>query len=1454
MIKARTLFITALMMVISLTAMAQRKQNLGRGVVATSSGTKVNVTWRRLIQDPEDVKYNVYVAKGGGAYSKITTNPIKLTNYQTTTSVIPDGSKIYVTTVDAAGKEGAASVPFTFRKVTLTGTTINNAYLSVDFKEAGSPLANGDGIAFLTKFCWPVDLDGDGEMEYVVNRNYAQRNMAGCDGWGADKLGGDCIEAYNREGKHMWTVNLGINVLGFAGQNDGITVGDFDGDGKGEVIAQVAEGARFWDAQKKAFGKYLYYNGEQVSATGSGMVTVSSDGTNPDIDKDGVTNYTWYSKGKNPQYYFVVINGATGEQKDVCAMTLPKDNGMSYTRNNRTSFFNDEYPYISPAMGTAYLDGVNQSAVAQFQARLSNGNHHYFTYAYGYEGGQFREKWRFVFTENGHPSEFHHIRIGDVDGDGKDEVMNGACAVDHDGTLLWNSGISHGDRFRMSDIDPDRPGQEIFAIQQNAPDMLGQILYSATDGKAIKKWYLSAVGDVGRGECMDVDASHKGYEMWSTMENMYDAKGDVVTNVKPYPYEGLWWDGDLGRESVMTPGSGNNCPIVVAKCNVQGGSWDRLNQISRDAAWKLVAENAVRAMFWGDIYGDWREELVLKEVIDGVESGFCCLTTDYSTSVDNIYTLLQDPNYLGQTTNRGYYQSPNTGFYLGYDMPRPQLPPFIQADNDNAVYGLTLGNATVTPSATAKNHYFMPVKGQTLTLGVKLPFTNEEAKNSAEVLGLTGEDTAKGTLWKSQQGTLVVNGEQNIDAIVSEGTLHINGTINGTVDLRARGVIEGAGTVDSIKVEGSLNYAEGVIRPQGTLTVNKSLVLNKKTYIEVDIDKGYMLKTAKDLKVSAPIVFSILSDKTEAGEYKLLEYAGSMTGNVVLFSLNGMTGLSCNVVNKDNAIWLVINGQREATKNVVWTGEKSNIWDYSSQNWKLGDDAASFVANDSIIFNDDAKQKTISMPDLMPIGTMEVNGTASYTFNGNGGLSGKGSLVKNGSGKLTLNTVKSDYTGATIINEGTVSVKELADAGIPSSLGAAASSITNLQIGKATLTVNNTNTGTNRIVTLNDTATIQIPSGTVSLKGLVRGNGTLKKSGSGQLNITYAGANTWAGTILEAGTLAMGAWNTSFGKAGSPLHVTGNCTISMFDNSSSSTMPNLQNAIEIDTLKTLTLNVSKRGNVKGSLLGKGTLKISFPYVRGDVYTDVSRFEGVFDVMTSNCRFVQGMDFSNATLRLEPNSYAGGYKAGGADEAIYINKVGRLRGNGTLGKGTWNVYDLGVEDKTASSTIGTLTWNGTVVVPENAIVNVRTYSSYSALTHDAYVNNGATTLNSPHFVMKELSYVYKVKEGQEIQVFQGTGKITLNGKPTFTPVRPNDGLVWDTSKLVSEGKICVMAMPYILGDADKDGYVTMSDANLVVNYYLGEAVGVIDTEAADVDGDGMITMADANAIVNLYLQK
>ena len=88
-------------------------------------------------------------------------------------------------------------------------------------------------------------------------------------------------------------------------------------------------------------------------------------------------------------------------------------------------------------------------------------------------------------------------------------------------------------------------------------------------------------------------------------------------------------------------------------------------------------------------------------------------------------------------------------------------------------------------------------------------------------------------------------------------------------------------------------------------------------------------------------------------------------------------------------------------------------------------------------------------------------------------------------------------------------------------------------------------------------------------------------------------------------------------------------------------------------------------------------------------------------------------------------------------------------------------------------------------------------------------------------------------------FSGIGK-TQTTTVTLTPVA---------------GTAVVIEKPYILGDVNGDGSMTMADANAVVNYFLADdksGITNFNVDAANVNGDDGITMADANAIVNMYL--
>lgn len=1228
---------------------AQRiQQPLGRGIVTSKNGNNVLISWRKLAQEPEETQYNVYVNG-----NKLNTTPLTQSHYQTTSGKVPAGSQVTVTLVNGT-EESAHSNAHVVKNYDL-----RNMFMNIRFD--GSPLKAAD---YNTAYVWPADLDGDGEMDYVVNRKNNNNGL-------------DCyVEAYLRTGEHLWTVKLGPNELSCAGQDDMILAYDMDCDGKADVVMQTSDGTQFWDAEKKAFG--LYVNGH----------------TTGDTDGDGIINYETQNT-KNAPRYMTVVDGMTGTEKHSVEQTY----NSSYNRTNRAALMGDEYNKHVGHVGVFYPDGIHPAVIMEWHTRNSNGSHNYHNSAFSYDftGGK-AGAWKELFCKPTGGPAFHQIRIADVDGDGRDEMQTGGYTMNDDGNTQNTPGIAHGDRFRTSDIDPERPGLETFAIQQDAGDMLGQILYDASTGKAIKKWYLSAVGDVGRGECMDVDPNHLGWEMWSTMGGVYNAKGDLIPeHTAPYPTEGIWWDGEADREIVQTSDSHYNVYI-------QDFYKGRLIEIAKLSNWRYVTVYAKRAAFWGDITGDWREELVLLNKENGVCVGIVGFTTDYTTNINHIYSLQEDPAYRLQCTTKGYYQSPNTGFYLGYNMPRPQLPPCMVTDlvwkstdtftnyersatmpftegksllldlnTDNA---LTL-NSDIQPSIV----YAMPVNGQTITLNGN------------------GKLTGKMELWKSQAGKFIINSPLAYTgkSVISEGTLEVNNEVSGPIDLRARGTLAGNGTVNDITFEGALNYEGGRIAPGatadatetlngvehraiGTLTFKKGLTLNKRTFLEMDIATETLcdlIHVEGDLNVSATTTFTILHGDTELkpGRYKLIEYTGSFNGDIKKLAVRGLTGISYEVVNEANAIYLKINDQREATNGVQWMGNESTTWDYKTKNFVLEGAATEFVAGDGVVFNDEAAKTTISANTLMPIASATFeNHTKNYVISGSGGFSGTGSLTMNGTAKLTLNATKSDYTGATIIHSGTVAVKELADGGLPSSIGAASTSANNWQMGKATLIVDNDNTGTNRALTLTDTATIQIAKGTLALKGNVTGKGTLVKSGAGQLNLNSTN-NYTGGTILKNGTLAQGAWTATFGNIGSPLTVE-NGTVTIFNNNSTSTVPNFNYKVTVPKGGKMTLNAGQRCQINGSFSGEGSITLTIPYVRTDMSANWSNFKGSLTVTGRDFRLNKSTDFKGTTLTLGEGVFMGHFSSGGSGAqsslTTYIGALASTSTTASIGNGTYHV--------------------------------------------------------------------------------------------------------------------------------------------------------------------------------------
>ena len=166
--------------------------------------------------------------------------------------------------------------------------------------------------------------------------------------------------------------------------------------------------------------------------------------------------------------------------------------------------------------------------------------------------------------------------------------------------------------------------------------------------------------------------------------------------------------------------------------------------------------------------------------------------------------------------------------------------------------------------------------------------------------------------------------------------------------------------------------------------------------------------------------------------------------------------------------------------------------------------------------------------------TIQVDGTANFTFTGQVTSPDDEGLVKTGTGTLSLDNATNNYVGVTTISGGTLSTNALANGGLASGIGAASTASSNiiLQSG-GRLQYSGGTVSTNRGFTVGaGGGRIGVATaGTVlTVSGTAAGTGGLTKDGDGTLilsgtNSYTGGTRVTAGTLQAGSTAAFGATN-----------------------------------------------------------------------------------------------------------------------------------------------------------------------------------------------------------------------------------------------------------------------------------------------------------------------------------------
>ena len=613
-------------------AAPRQMENLTRGLVASNVGSGMLVSWRLLGTDDPATEFNLY--RDGTKIAAIEKNAG--TNYldkngkttsKYTIAAVVDGKEqtrvgqtlVLDKTVSNSGK----SFPYTTLKLEVP---------------ASQTMPDGEKCTYTPNDMNAADLDGDGEYELILKWDPSNAHDNSQTGY----TGTVFIDAYKLDGTRLWRIDLGKNIRAGAHYTQ-FQVFDYDGDGKAEMIVKTADGTI--DGTGKAIG---------------------------DKSKDYRSTAGTILSGPE---YLTVFRGVDGAAISTVTYEPSRDINQHVKGKDGHGYWGDNYGnrcerYLA---ATGYLDGVHPSAIF-VRGYYSSA----YVAAYDFDGKDLKLRWL-------HKSEYpgqglygegnHSLQAVDLDGDGYDEIFFGAAALNHDGTLRYRTGLGHGDAHHISDMDPDLPGLELWDVHEHTNAQYTEEM-RAHDGKVIWGTPQPSSGGVdnGRGMAADIDSEYRGFEMWSSKGGgMKTAKGVLIGTPAVSTNFRIYFDGDEYDE--LLDGA------FVTKFNSSAKKSETYfdGPTALSAAGCNGTKNTPSLV--ADLFGDWREELVVR---NGNDPTTMYIISTPVTSEHRVYTLMHDATYRTAVAseNTAYNQPPHLGYYLP-DMVKSLKQPDIYVVGEN---------------------------------------------------------------------------------------------------------------------------------------------------------------------------------------------------------------------------------------------------------------------------------------------------------------------------------------------------------------------------------------------------------------------------------------------------------------------------------------------------------------------------------------------------------------------------------------------------------------------------------------------------------------------------------------------------------------------------------------------------------------------------------------------------
>ncbi len=435
-----------------------------------------------------------------------------------------------------------------------------------------------------------ADLDGDGRYDFVIKQPNA--NIDPYEKYWKPSPDTYKLEAYTSDGRFLWRYDLGWAIERGIWYSPYV-VYDLDGDGRAEVAVKTGEGdPRGPDGRVQTGPEYLTILDGQ---TGKKLAQVD-----------------W-----PPRKPYYDLHGQRG-----------------YNRASRNQ------------LGIAYLDGKHPHLIVE------RGTYSLIVViAYRFENGRLRQVWRWDNSKLDRKywgQGAHWMHSADVDGDGRAEVIIGSAVIDDNGQALWSTGLGHPDHSYVGEIDPDRPGLEIYyGIETRQKKANGMCLVDAATGKILWGYQGPTRHVHSHGLCSDIDARYPGCECYSAdtdvlkryaWSRLWSCKGQVISkeNIGGFGALTVHWDADPQRE------------LILGRRIVNYGG----------QALEPRLQGTVVAV--ADVVGDWREEIIT--TLPGEMRIYVTTIPARSRHV----CLMRDPVYRIDVAHAamGYYQVP----MLSYDL------------------------------------------------------------------------------------------------------------------------------------------------------------------------------------------------------------------------------------------------------------------------------------------------------------------------------------------------------------------------------------------------------------------------------------------------------------------------------------------------------------------------------------------------------------------------------------------------------------------------------------------------------------------------------------------------------------------------------------------------------------------------------------------------------------------